>query len=260
MSEEEDKVVVTRDLVDVLSEERAEEILNKDWAVAELPSEEDLSKEKHKSPMARTNPNSRANLIQYKKRDLEVKKKNLEQLKVKTKVDYEISEDEVREIKDKILSTYPDFIPVDNVFTEDERRLYYKSLDTYLRDFEGDELSALDIDDIQTLALNKVMIVKMMSVAHEKPRDIVEISSSIQKYKQDSIKIKENLAVRRKDRVDPRLKDQVTILDLASLYDEDSRKEKLGYYNQGKDGRDVYKRKMSGVVDSLKDVTTDNAD
>jgi hypothetical protein len=253
-----DKKTVVKNVLEALPEDRIEQILEKEWAVAELPSEEKLAEEKHKSPMARNNPNSRANLIQYKRRDLETKKKNLEPLKIKTKVEFDISEDEVVRIKSKIMNDYPDFIPVDDVFSEQEKRLYYKALDTYLQDFADEDLSALDIDDIQTLALNKVMIIKLMSVAHSKPRDIVEISSSIQKYKQDSIKIKESLAVRRKDRVDPRLKDQVTILDLASLHDEETRKEKLDTYDKSKEGREVYRRKMGNVLESIKEVKTDD--
>lgn len=250
-----DEVVVTQELKDILSEEEFDEIIEKEWRVAPLPTEEELAEEQHESPQARSNPNSRANLVQYKRRTKESKEKSAGNLRNKVKKTAEISNSEVEDIKARIMENYPEFIPVDDMFSEAEKRLYYRALDIYLKDFEGEELSGLDVDDIQSLALNKVMIIKMVSLAHAKPRDIVEISSSIQKYKQDTLKIKDQLAVRRRDRVDPRLKDQVTILDLAGDYDAQVRKEKLEDYEKGKEGRDKYRAKMEKVVDEMKDVS-----
>ena len=80
------------DVIDVESaEERLgpdliDKIASKEWKTAPLPTEEELSKEKPKSPKSRNNPNSRKNLAQYNKnKKKETKKIIVEGMKFKKK-------------------------------------------------------------------------------------------------------------------------------------------------------------------------------
>jgi hypothetical protein len=57
-----------KDAEEKLGKEKIKEISEKDWKVAEVPSEEELAQKKSKSPKARNNPNSRANLMQHRKK------------------------------------------------------------------------------------------------------------------------------------------------------------------------------------------------
>jgi len=251
MSEKDkDRKVVTETLSDSLSDEELKEIVNKEWNVVELPLDEDIEAEEKRSPMSRNNVNSRKNLAQYQERDEESKEASLKNLrKRKAKTD-EISEEEVDRIKNKISDKFEAIIPVDDLFEQSDRRVYYKALDTYLSDFEDAELSVLDLDDIQNLALNKVWILKLMGLAHTKPKDILEISASIDRYKRDSIKIKESLAVRRKDRIDPRVRSSISILDIAENFDNKARKEKLELYNEDEQQRLIYKKRQEKLLDN----------
>jgi hypothetical protein len=245
----EDKEIIIEKLSDSLSKDKISEIVEKEWKVVELPLDEELEIEENSSPMARSNPNSRRNLAQYnEKRSEEGKRRSLENLRNRKQVDAGVTEEEVLEIKDRINIKFPELIPVDDLFEEKDRRVYYKAIDTYLKDFENEELSVLDLDDIQTLALNKVWILKLMGLAHSKPKDILEISGSIDRYKRDNIKIKENLATRRKDRIDPKIKSSVSILDLAESFDEAARKKKLTRYEQDKEDRIIYKKKQEKLL------------
>ena len=51
-------------------------------------------------------------------------------------------------------------IPVSDMFAEEELSIYNNLIDIYLKDFDEDDLTSSDIDDIMTLATNKVLEVR----------------------------------------------------------------------------------------------------
>ena len=116
-------------------------------------------------------------------------------------------------------------IPVMDMFTEDELGIYNNLIDIYLKDFDEDDLTSSDIDDIMTLATNKVLEVRLLT-SSKGSMDHLNISTSLEKLRKHSDKIKENLASRRKDRLDPNEFKGFSIVDLAVAFD-DTKKLKL---------------------------------
>ena len=111
-------------------------------------------------------------------------------------------------------------IPVTEMFSEDEMPIYTNLIDIYLKDFDEDDLTSGDIDDIMTLATNKVLEVRLLTSSKGNSIDHLNISSSLEKLRKHSDKIKENLASRRKDRIDVNEFKGFSIVDLAIAFDD----------------------------------------
>lgn len=119
-----------------------------------------------------------------------------------------------------------EILPIKDMFSEEELPIYYGLIDIYLKDFDEDELTSSDIDDIMTLASNKIIEVRLMKSSKDKASDHLNYSSSLEKLRKQSDKIKDNLASRRKDRVDLNEFKGFSIIDLAVGFD-DAKKLKL---------------------------------
>jgi len=203
-----------------LGEDKYEEVVKKDWKVAKLPTEEELAKEKHKSPKARSNINSRKNLVQYGERSEEVKEKNIGNLRFVEKEE-DIDPLEVFGEKSNVLEIIEKVLPIqDALASRREQEVYYNYIKLILKDFDADELTATDIDDIVTLALNRVLEIRLMKAAKKSPKLVLEAMPTIEKLKKNSEKIKSGLASRRVDRIDVKNKPAFSIVDLASHLDE----------------------------------------
>lgn len=218
--------MVTRikDAKNKLGEERIEEIVDKEWKTADLPSEEELSKEQPKNPKARNNINSRKNLVQYrKKKDKETKKKILSNLKYK-----ETEEDiDPRDILDPEIDIemLEKLVPAREILSSRrEQELYYSTVNLFMKDFSFDELTASDIDDILSLAKNKVMEYRIMKVAagHDASA-ILDAAPTLEKIGKTIEKLKSGLANRRVDRIDTKNKPKLSIVDLAHKLDEEDK-------------------------------------
>ena len=110
-------------------------------------------------------------------------------------------------------------MPVNDMFEEDELPIYNGLIDIYLKDFDEDDLTSSDIDDILTLATNKVIEVRLLKSSKGSAADHLNYSSSMEKLRKQSDKIKDNLASRRKDRVDVNEFKGFSIIDLAVGFD-----------------------------------------
>ena len=115
-------------------------------------------------------------------------------------------------------------LPMDKLFNPEELKLYYNLLDVYLLDFEDDDLSSNDMDDIMNLAINRVMEFRLLQNSKDSIAKHLDTSSAIEKIRKHSNTIKENLSTRRKDRIDPNKYDDFTIVDLAVAFDEARKK------------------------------------
>lgn len=210
-------------LEEKLGEEKIQEILEKEWKTAELPPEEVLAQEKHESSKARNNPNSRKNLIQYRKdKPLEVKKKILEPL-VTTEVQEDIDPKTIVDPRVDV-DFLNNLMPAHKLLKDaGEQKQYWSMINLLLRDFDVDELTASDMHDIIQLALNSVLESRVLEAA-KAPKMVLESAGMIEKYRKQSDKLKEGLASRRRDRVDPKNKTSFSIVDLAVAYDDDRRR------------------------------------
>lgn len=119
-----------------------------------------------------------------------------------------------------------DIIPVKDMFTEDELPIYNTLIDIYLKDFDTDELTSSDIDDIMTLATNKVLEIRLMKDSKGSAGRHLDMSQGMERLRKQSEKIKENLSSRRKDRINPNEFKGFSIIDLSVAFDN-SKKLKL---------------------------------
>lgn len=217
----------TKRVADIIGENKVDEIINKDWKVADLPTEEDLAKEEHKSPKARSNVNSRKNLVQYQeKKPIDIKAQAIKNLKTRIKRK-NINPFELIKLQSKekvaLLKT---FLPMRSVFSgADEELFCYTIVNSLLSDFDEEDLTAGDLEDIVGLAINRVMVDRLMTAASKTEMGILDVGPTIEKFRKQSKDLKANLANRRADRTDPRAKQNYSIVDLVHAYDDKRKKE-----------------------------------
>jgi hypothetical protein len=168
------------------------------------------------------NPNSRNNLVQFqtaarKKRQEDITKEILGEVEVNEELlELVVAAKEICENK-----------------TEQTRFMGY--VKEYLKEYskKGTELTISDIDDIATLCMNNIMITRMYKTAKNNADiSVADVMASIDRLKKDNVKLKENLASTRKDRVDPKAGQIITVSDLISEYEQErhARRSKLEDY------------------------------
>lgn len=188
------------------------------------------------SPKSKSNEN-------ISKSDTKVESKPIEKksLPKKHKNDKDVKSD-----RQEIVDMYP----VYDVMDEEEQDIYYRILQMYLEDFDRESLSAIDIDGILTLAMNRVLEKRIYKNMHKHPSDTAELMPSIEKLQKQNEKIKESLGQRRKDRIDPRAGGEITILDIVNSFDEARKNKLLDVYNTPEDVelRDNFRKKMESII------------
>lgn len=118
------------------------------------------------------------------------------------------------------------YIPASDIFSEDERTMYEGLINIYLQDFDEDQLTANDLDDILSISMNRVLEFRLLKSSKNDSTAHIDASSAIEKIRRQTDKLKENLANRRRDRVDPKKFSGFSIVDLAASFDNE-RKSKL---------------------------------
>jgi len=146
--------------------------------------------------------------------------------------------------------SFIEMYPVHDIMGEDEQEIYYKILEMYMKDFDDSSLSAIDIDGILTLAMNRVLEKRLFKSMHEHPSDSSQIMPSIEKLQKQNEKIKESLGQRRKDRIDPREGGDITILDIVNSFDEQRKASLTEFYNNPEDAslRTSLRNKMESII------------
>ena len=117
-------------------------------------------------------------------------------------------------------------IPIDDIFNPEEKKIYESLIDIYLKDFESDDLTASDMDDIMSLSMNRVLEIRLLKTSKGSTDAQLDIAGTIEKMRKQNEKIKESLSARRKDRINPHEHKGFSIIDLAVAF-EDDRKRKL---------------------------------
>ncbi len=117
-----------------------------------------------------------------------------------------------------------EILPIEEMFDKEELKIYNSLVDIYLNDFDDDDLTSSDIDDIMTLATNKVLEIRIMRASKGNASKHLDYSNSLEKLRKQSDKIKDNLSARRKDRVDPsKAFKGFSIVDIAVAFDDDKK-------------------------------------
>jgi len=114
-------------------------------------------------------------------------------------------------------------IPVEELFEEEELEMYNGLVDIYLNDFDPDDMSSGDMDDVMSLAMNKVLEVRLLKTSKGDPDKQLDISVAIEKIRKQNDKLRENLSSRRRDRINPNEFKGFSIVDLAVALDEDKK-------------------------------------
>jgi len=121
-----------------------------------------------------------------------------------------------------------ELMPTEEIFEEEEIKMYEGLLSIYLKDFDEDHLTASDMDDLMGIALNKVLEMRLLKDSRgEKVDKLLDTASSIEKLRKQTDKLKDNLATRRKDRIDPKKFSGFSIVDLAVAYDMEKKREMM---------------------------------
>ena len=220
------KIVDKETAEEKLGPDIIEQIAEKEWKTAPLPTEEELAKEKGKSPKSRNNPNSRRNLTQYNpKKKKETKKKIVESLPFK-KVREEINAfDYIAVPENYDTNKIKAFLPNRKALKSAEEEIkFYTILNEFLRDFDLNELSSSDMEDVISLSMNRIIESRLLESAVADPNMLLDVSASIEKYRRHSEKLKQNLASTRSHRIDPRDKQNFSIVDLVVAFDDEKKK------------------------------------
>jgi hypothetical protein len=129
--------------------------------------------------------------------------------------------------KPKIKKLIRDLLPKDNIFSEDEGKMYDDYVDAYLADFDEDELISSDMDDIMNLAMNKILSYRLLQESRTDVDRQIDVAATLEKIDKRNEKLKESLSTRRRDRIDPNELKGFSIVDLAVAYDQDVKRKQL---------------------------------
>ena len=114
-------------------------------------------------------------------------------------------------------------LPIELIFEEDEVELYNQLVAVYLDDFDADDLTSSDMDDILDLAKNRVLEFRLLKGSKGNVEAQLDTAAAIEKLGKKNEKIKESLSTRRKDRVNPNEFKGFSIVDLAVAYNNEKR-------------------------------------
>ena len=113
-----------------------------------------------------------------------------------------------------------DILPVEDIFEEDELKMYRQLVKVYMADFDTDDLTSSDMDDILDLAKNRVLEFRLLKEAKGNPVKQLDVAQTIERLSKKNEKIKESLSFRRKDRINPNEFKGFSIVDLAVAFDQ----------------------------------------
>ena len=117
-----------------------------------------------------------------------------------------------------------EIIPIDDIFNEDEKNIYESLVDIYMKDFDKEDLTSSDMDDVMSLAMNRVLEIRLLKTGRDSTDKQIDASTAIEKLRKQNDKIKDNLLSRRKDRVNPHEYKGFSIVDLAVAFEQKKKK------------------------------------
>jgi hypothetical protein len=114
-------------------------------------------------------------------------------------------------------------LPIGDIFDEEETAFYNKLVDVYLEDFDSDDLTSSDMDDVLDLAKNRVLEFRLLKGSKGNADRQLDTAAAVEKLSKKNEKIKESLSSRRKDRINPNELKGFSIVDLAVAFNNDKR-------------------------------------
>lgn len=110
-------------------------------------------------------------------------------------------------------------LPSGQALKQTEKEQFYKIVLLYLKDFENEELSSSDIDDILGLAICRILELRLLASSKQNDLDYTNVVNATEKIYKRVDKLKESLSARRSDRIDVKKRGSVSIVDLAAMFD-----------------------------------------
>jgi hypothetical protein len=150
-----------------------------------------------------------------------------------------------------------DLIPIEEIFTEPEAAIYHDFVSVYLADFDKEDLTAGDMDDIMDLAKNRVLEFRLLRTSRDDADRQVDISAALEKIRKENKVLKENLAARRKDRINPNELKGFSIVDLAVAFDEEKKQKLTEQIRKNKIEEDAVLERRKDYSGNRYDVDTD---
>jgi hypothetical protein len=114
-----------------------------------------------------------------------------------------------------------DLLPKEDIFDDTEAQMYDELLDVYISDFDPDELTSSDMDDIMNIAMNKVLSYRLLKDSKGNIGKQLDVAAALEKLDKRNEKLKESLSTRRRDRINPNDMKGFSIVDLAVAYDQE---------------------------------------
>lgn len=114
-------------------------------------------------------------------------------------------------------------LPIELIFDDDEIELYNKLVDVYLQDFDIEDLTSSDMDDILDLAKNRVLEFRLLKTGKDSA-NVLDTAGAIEKLSKKNEKIKESLSSRRRDRINPNEFKGFSIVDLAINFNQEKKR------------------------------------
>lgn len=115
-------------------------------------------------------------------------------------------------------------LPFRDIFTDTEYETYQNLVNVYMADFDVDDLTASDMDDIMDLAKNRVLEFRLLKESKGDATAQLDTAAAIEKLGKKNEKIKESLSTRRKDRVNPNEFKGFSIVDLAAAFNNEKKR------------------------------------
>lgn len=145
-------------------------------------------------------------------------------------------------------------MPVSNIFSEEELKMYNSLIEVYLQDFDDEDLTSSDLDDIINLAKNRVLEFRLLKESKDDTLKHLDVSTAIEKIQKQNDKIKENLSTRRKDRINPNEFRGFSIVDLAVAYDDEKKAKLQDRINHNKEENEKVLEMRAGYIGNKLDV------
>jgi hypothetical protein len=116
-----------------------------------------------------------------------------------------------------------EILPIELIFMPEEVELYNQLVGVYLEDFDTEDLTSSDMDDILDLAKNRVLEFRLLKGSRDDVDKQLDTAAAIEKLSKKNEKIKESLSSRRKDRINPNEFKGFSIVDLAVAFNNEKR-------------------------------------
>lgn len=145
-------------------------------------------------------------------------------------------------------------LPVADIFEEDELGMYNNLVDVYLNDFDIEDLTSSDMDDILDLAKNKVLEFRLLRASKGNPSAQLDVAATIERLSKKNDKIKESLFSRRKDRINPNEFKGFSIVDLVAAFNEEKKRRMSEKLSKLKEEQELMLEKRKDYKGNLEDI------